>query len=350
MNRSMIARDMNKVEIKHSRSLSQNLIVTRTPLRISFAGGGTDLAAFYEHEFGAVLSTAIDKYIYVTVKRHGDLFNEPVRLNYSKTELVKEIDEIENNIVRESLRFLEIDPPLYISTVADLPASTGLGGSSSFAVGLLNALHAFRGERVSAGQLAEEASHIEIDVIKEPIGKQDQYPAAFGGLNLFRFNPGGGVTVEPLHMSNGVLNNFFDHILIFWTGMRRDASSVLNEQNYNTPQNTEFLLKMRQHAHKLHSFINNGQFDVPAFGRVLDETWQLKRQLASNITNEQIDNWYKLAIEAGAEGGKICGAGGGGFLLFFVKPKRKKAVIQALSSLTQVPIGYEAHGSQLLLP
>ena len=345
MNMSMIARDINPVEIKHSRSLSQNFIVTRTPLRLSFAGGGTDLPAFYEHEFGAVLSTAIDKYIYVTVKRHGDLFNEPVRLNYSKTELVKGIDEIENNIVRESLRFLEIEPPLYISTVADLPASTGLGGSSSFAVGLLNALHAYRGERVSAGQLAQEASYIEIDLLKEPIGKQDQYAAAFGGLNFFRFNPGGGVTVDPLHMSNGVLNDFFDHILIFWTGMRRDASSVLNEQKRDTPRKMEFLLRIRQHAQQLHALICNDHFDFLAFGCVMDETWQVKRQLASTITNDQIDNWYNLAMEAGAEGGKICGAGGGGFLLFFVKPDRKNAVRRALIALNEIFFGYEALGS-----
>ena len=171
--------------------------MTRTPLRVSFAGGGTDLAAFYEREHGAVLSTAIDKYIYVTVKRHGDVFNERIRLNYYKSEQVQTIEEIENNIARECLRFLEIQPPIYISTVGDLPVASGLGGSSSFAVGLLNALHAYRGERVSAGQLAEEASYIEIDILKEPIGKQDQYAAAFGGLNFFCFKPGGSVTVEP---------------------------------------------------------------------------------------------------------------------------------------------------------
>src|SRR6266540_1389248 len=181
-------------------------VLTRTPLRVSFAGGGTDLAAFYESQYGAVVSTAINKYIYVTVKRHGAIFNEPIRLNYSKSEQVNRIDEIENNIARECLRFLEIDPPIYVSTVADLPASTGLGGSSSFAVGLLNALHAYRGERVSAGQLAEEASYIEIEVLNEPIGKQDQYAAAFGGLNVFCFKSGGDVTVEPVRVTNGNLN------------------------------------------------------------------------------------------------------------------------------------------------
>ena len=167
------------------RGTGSKVIVTRTPLRISFAGGGTDLPEFYEVEEGAVLSAAVDKYVYVTVKRHSELFNEPIRLNYSRTEQVNSIDEIENNIARECLKFLEIEPPIFISTVADMPASTGMGGSSAFAVGLLNALHAFRGERVTAGQLAEEACYIEMEVLKEPIGKQDQYAAAFGGLNLF---------------------------------------------------------------------------------------------------------------------------------------------------------------------
>src|SRR5262245_60217468 len=213
------------------RSSSPRMVVTRTPLRVSFAGGGTDLAAFYERGgYGAVLSTAVNKYIYVTVKQHGEVFNERIRLNYSKSEQAQRIEDIENNIARECLRFLKIDPPIYISTVGDLPASTGLGGSSSFAVGLLSALHAYRGEKVSAGQLAEEASYIEIDVLKEPIGKQDQYAAAFGGFNVFFFKRGGNVSVEPVRLSNGKLSALFAQMLMFWTGHQRDSSSVLTEQ------------------------------------------------------------------------------------------------------------------------
>lgn len=332
------------------RTPSPGLIVTRTPLRVSFAGGGTDLAEFYEREFGAVFSTAIDKYIYVTIKRHGDLFNEPIRVNYSKSEEVNRIEEIQNDIARECLRFLEIDPPIYVSTVGDLPASTGLGGSSSFAVGLLNALHAYRGERVSAGQLAEEASYIEIDMLKQPIGKQDQYAAAFGGLNFFCFKPGGGVTVEPQRLSNGVLRHLFDCVLMFWTGHQRDSSSVLAEQRVNTSRKIGSLLKMREHAHQLQALMSNGHVDPARFGRILDETWQIKRQLASTITTNQIDMWYRLALEAGAEGGKICGAGGGGFLLFIVRPERQEAVRRALSGLIEVPVRPEAHGSQVVSP
>ena len=324
--------------------------MTRTPLRVSFAGGGTDLADFYERDFGAVFSAAIDKYLYVTVKRHSELFNEPIRINYSATEQVESIDAIQNNIARESLRLLKIDPPIYISTVGDLPASTGLAGSSSFAVGLLHALHAYRGERVSPGQLAEEATHIEIDVLKEPIGKQDQYAAAFGGLNFFRFNPGGAVTIEPVRAGNAFLSDLFDHILMFWTGMQRDASSVLTEQRRNIPDKLAFLNKMRDHASQLQALAGRGSFDPAAFGGILHESWMLKRQLASSISSSQIDEYYERAREAGAEGGKICGAGNGGFLLFIARPERHAAVRQALAKLLEVPIRFEVHGSRVLLP
>ncbi|MGH7233312.1 MAG: GHMP kinase [Nitrospiraceae bacterium] len=325
------------------------MVVTRTPLRVSFAGGGTDLAAFYEREYGAVLSTAIDKYIYVTVKKHGEIFNERIRLNYSRSEQVQTIEEIENEIARESLEFLKIEPPIYMSTVGDMPASTGLGGSSSFAVGLLNALHAYRGERVPAGQLAEEASYIEIERLKQPIGKQDQYAAAFGGLNLFCFKPGGSVTVEPQRLANGTLTEIFSNLLAFWTGHQRDASTVLTEQKANTSQKMNDLLQMREHAHELQKLLSNGHCDLQAFGRLLDEGWHLKRRLASTITTMEIDRWYDFARQAGALGGKLCGAGGGGFLIFVVPPERRQAVRQALCDLREVPVGPEVHGSQILL-
>jgi D-glycero-alpha-D-manno-heptose-7-phosphate kinase len=328
----------------------RGVLMTRTPLRVSFAGGGTDLADFYERDYGAVYSTAIDKYIYVTVKRHGSVFNESIRVNYSRSEQVNSIADIENDIARECLRLLEVEPPIYISTVADLPASTGLGGSSSFAVGLLNALHAFRGERVSAGQLAEEACHIEIDVLKQPIGKQDQYAAAFGGLNFFSFNRGGVVTVEPQRLNNGGLRSLFQSILMFWTGHQRDSSSVLAEQKVNTPAKMASLLCMRQHALQLQKLTSNGRFDLEKFGGILDDSWRLKRSLSSKITNSEIDGWYQRAMDAGAEGGKLCGAGGGGFLLFIVKPERQSAVCQALSGLKQVPVAPEVHGSQVCSP
>ena len=324
-----------------------NLIVTRTPLRLSFAGGGTDLAEYYERDFGAVLSTAIDQYLYVTLKPHGRLFDEKFRLNYSETEQVDTLDSMKNDIARECLRLLSVDPPIYISTVSDVPASSGLGSSSSFAVGLLNALHAMRGERPSAGRLAEEAAHVEIDVLKRPIGKQDHYAAAFGGLNYFCFLPDGRVTLEPQHPPNGSLDRLFDHILMFSTGIWRDAGEVLIEQRLNTGLNLENLTTMRSHAQHLRSVIQNG-FRPEEFGEVMDAGWQLKRQLATGISNDQIDAWYHRAREAGAWGGKLAGAGGGGFLALIAPPERHEDVRHALSDLKDVRVSYESQGSRLL--
>ncbi|MGH8336508.1 MAG: hypothetical protein ACRETL_06775, partial [Gammaproteobacteria bacterium] len=268
-----------------ARSVSPAMVVTRTPLRVSFAGGGTDLPDFYEAETGAVLSTAVNKYVYVTVKRHSELFNEPIRLNYSITEQVNSVGELKNNIARECLRFLAIDPPVYISIVGDMPASSGMGGSSSFTVGLLNALHAFRGERVTAGQLAEEACHIEIGILKEPVGKQDQYAAAFGGLNLFRFGRGGLVTVEPQRVENGAVSQLFRSIMMFWTGHQRPASSVLTEQKANTLSKMDVLRRMRDDAYELRALCSGRTIDPVHFGRALHKNWELKRQLASTVSN-----------------------------------------------------------------
>ncbi len=330
-------------------SLGSGLIVTRTPLRISFAGGGTDLPDFYQREPGAVLSTTINQYVYVTVRRHGDLFSEKYRINYSETEQVVALDEIRNDIVRECLRLLEIQPPIYVSTVGDLPTLSGLGSSSSFAVGLLNALHIFRGERVSAVQLAREACHIEIDVLKHPIGKQDQYAAAFGGLNFFSFLPDGTVTIEPQHMPGDGPLQLLRHLMLFWTNVQRNANAVLQEQKTRTASNMEHLVRMRDHAVSLRGMMN-GNFDPRELGLLLDETWQLKRRLASTITNDRIDAWYARAKRAGAIGGKLLGAGGGGFLLLIVDPADRDAVRSALSDLTEVTIGYESRGSSLLIP
>jgi D-glycero-alpha-D-manno-heptose-7-phosphate kinase len=329
---------------------NSTMIVTRTPLRVSFAGGGTDLAAFYEHEFGAVLSTAINRYVYVTVKRHSALFFEPIRINYSKSEQVDRVDEVKNNIARECLRFLGIEPPIYISTVGDVPASTGLGGSSAFAVGLLHALHAYCGERVSAGQLAEEAAHVEIEMLGGPIGKQDQYAAAFGGMNLLCFKPDGGVTVQHQRAPNGVLEELFASLLLFWTGHQRDTEEVLSEQRTNTAAKRAHLSRMRDQALELHEALRTGTIDVEGVGRLLDEGWRLKRQLASKITTRQIDRWYQAALRAGAVGGKLCGAGRGGFLLFIAPPAAHDAIRAALAGLIEMRVAPDLRGSQLVIP
>ncbi len=324
------------------------LVTTRTPLRIGFAGGGTDLPAFYEKESGSVLSSTIDKYLYVTVKRHHRLFGEKYRLNYSETERADKLDEIKNEIARECLRFLGVKHHVYISTIADLPGSSGLGSSSSFCVGLLNALHAFIGKReVSAAQLAEEACHIEIDVLRKPIGRQDQYAAAFGGFNHFFFHKGGKVTISHKHLPGRQLDQLFDNLLLFWTGISRSADAVLKEQQKNTAREFQRLREMRDLSDRLWASVENGT-DIADLGQILHEGWERKRLLTGSISNPQIDRWYKRAVKAGAHGGKLCGAGGGGFLLFVVPKAKRAAVCKALSELTRVDLQYESHGSKVI--
>ncbi len=326
------------------------IIVTRTPLRISLAGGGTDLRAFYGSDHGAVVSTSIDRYVYVTVKQHGPVFDEQIRLNYSASESIHEIEAIRNNIARECLLFLEVEPPIYISVVSDLPESSGLGGSSSFTVGLLHALHRYRGDRVGAQQLAQEASQIEIDVLREPIGKQDQYAASYGGMNLFRFCANEDVFIDPIRVRPGTLASLFDNFVMLWTGHQRRSSSVLDEQRERTEEHLDQLEAMRAHAYQAATLLAADVFDAPALGALMDESWQLKRQLASAVTNEQIDAWYRAGCEAGAYGGKLCGAGGGGFLIFVAPPERRRAIHAALPELRPVDVGYAAGGSTTLLP
>ena len=324
------------------------LVITRTPMRISFAGGGTDLPDFFEKETGTILSTTIDKYVYVTVKRHGELFNEAYRLNYAEAELAQSLGEVKNEIARECLRLVPVETPLYISTVGDVPASTGLGSSSSFAVGLLNALHALRGEEVSPAQLFDEAVRVEVDVLKRPIGKQDQAAAAYGGFNCFRFATNGTVQLEPHSPLQMNFTNLFEQLQLFWTGICRDSASVLKEQKKNTADRMENLRRMCDLAKHLSNQVRN-ELDIGIFGRALDEGWQLKRSLASTISNDAIDSWYQKARNAGAIGGKICGAGGGGFLLFVTPPTDQDAVRRALGELQELPFKYEPQGSLRLL-
>ncbi|MDX1428701.1 MAG: hypothetical protein R3282_00375, partial [Rhodothermales bacterium] len=302
------------------RTKDRDLVMTCAPLRVSFAGGGTDLCDFYEKEDGVVVSSAIDKFVYVTIKRHGRIFRENYRLNYAATEHVNELDEIKNDIARECLRLVPVEPPLYISTVGDVPAESGLGGSSSFAVALLKGLHAMRGERISPSQLAEEAAHVEIDVLARPIGKQDQSAAAYGGFNCFRFLANGTTSLEPHSPISVDLGSLFEHIQMFWTGIARESASVLTEQKQRTGDNIEYLRAMRDQAEELNGLMRR-ELDIELFGRVLDEGWKLKKELASSISSSEIDAWYERARGAGALGGKLCGAGGGGFLLFVARPE-----------------------------
>lgn len=327
----------------------RKFITTSTPLRVSFAGGGTDLPEFYQRGYGAVYSTAIDKHLYVTVKPLSPIYGNVYRLNYSEAEQADSIDAIKNTIARECLRLVPVEPPLYIGTIADLPAYSGLGSSSSFAVGLLHALHAYRGERVSSGHIAEEAAHVEITVLKRPMGKQDHFAAAFGGLNYIRFRADGGVSIEPQNISAKRVDDLFNHLLLFWTGIHRNSSEVLSEQRSNIDAKITELETIREHAMNLRDLVSNGCFTPQKFGAILHGGWELKRGLASAISNNSIDGWYQKALAAGAFGGKLCGAGGGGFLLIVAPPDRQPAVRAALQDLMEVTIGYEPHGSRVLM-
>lgn len=326
-----------------------NFIVTRTPLRLSFAGGGTDMPEYYKNGFGAVFSMAIDKYIYVTVKRHGELSGQQYRLNYSSTENVDNVDDIENDIARECLKAVPVDPPLYISTVGDLPAQAGLGSSSSFAVGLLNALHTMRGERITQGQLAEEAVHVELERLNRPMGKQDQFAAAFGGMNYIRFEANGRVQIEPQNISHARISELLRGSLMMWTGIQRESHKILKEQRDRTEEKVENLNYLRDQASTLRcQFLGEGS--LQEIGETLDQGWRKKSDLASMITTPQIDTWYELALEAGAIGGKLCGAGGGGYLFLIVEPEKRQSVIDALLGLVPVQIAMDPHGSRALLP
>ena len=329
-------------------STSPRAVTTITPQRISFAGGGTDLPDFYCKYGGAVVSTAIDRYIYVTVKRHSPLFNETYRLSYSKTEHVQALDEMENDVARECLRLVHVEPPLFISTAADLPALSGLGSSSSFAVGLLYALHVMRGENVSAGQIAEEACHVEIDMLRRPIGKQDQYAAAFGGLNFIVFRTDGRVQLDPLWLPGDGTANLFRHSMLFWTGVQRKAGDILTEQHANIDVKSATLIEIRDMASKCRDVLLTAGGDPAALGGLLNEGWKAKRSLAPGISSSFIDDCYAKAMAAGALGGKITGAGGGGFMYLLVPPERQEAVRRALSDMDYVQIAYESRGSRLL--
>lgn len=320
------------------------MIITQTPLRISFAGGGTDFAGFYTKEEGCVLSSAIDKYIYVIVKER---FDDKIRVGYSRTEMVDNVDEIEHELVRESLRRVGIKSGIEISTMADIPSEgSGLGSSSTVTVGLLNALYAYRGETKPAEVLAREACEIEIGVLGKPIGKQDQYIAAYGGIRCIRFLRDHTVGAELVEMDEAHRRLMSDSLMLFYTGVTRQASVVLSEQKENIDAKLQVLRKMRGQADELRKHLTNSR--VNKLGQVLRDGWEMKKTLASGISNDYINNLYEKAIKAGASGGKVAGAGGGGFLLLFCSPAHQHKVRKALASLKELPFQLERDGSKVI--
>lgn len=320
------------------------MIISQTPYRVSFAGGGTDLPAFYREESGAVLSVAIQKHMYVTVTRR---FEKTVRVSYSKTEIADSAELVQHTLVREALRTTGLGEHMEIVTIGDVPAGTGMGSSSTLTVGLLNAMRAMKGEISSPAMLAREACRIEIDVLGNPIGKQDQYAAAFGGLNYIRFNPDESVDVQPVPCATEALAELERRALLLYTNNQRDANVILQKQSDGTADKRRVLRDMRDLAGEMRAVIA-GRADLDEFARLLHCGWELKRSLGFGISDAQIDGWYEAARKAGAQGGKLLGAGGGGFLLLLAPPERHEAIREALGRPREIDFRVDRLGSRII--
>ncbi len=321
------------------------MIITRTPFRISFVGGGTDLPVFYREHGGAVAATAIDKYVYITVNK---AFCRKIRVSYSRTEIVDDVSDVQHPLVREAMKLTGVTEGVEITSIADIPSQgTGLGSSSSYTVGLLKALWAYRGKLKSSWELAEEACRIEMDFLQEPIGKQDQYIAAFGGLKYMEFQTDDSVLVEPLLCPSERLENLARSLMLFYTGLVRSSRDILSRQRREAPGKTASLRRMKELAREMKDGLLAGA-DLSLVGGLLHENWELKRRLAPGITSPEIDAFYERGIRAGALGGKLLGAGGGGFLLFYVPYPRQPMVREALADLREIPFRMEPQGSAII--
>jgi len=322
------------------------MIVTSTPYRVSFFGGGTDYPVWFEEHGGAVLAMSINRYCHIACRFLPPFHEHKHRIVWSKIEMVNEVDEIQHPAVREALRFMEIQEGLEIHHNGDLPARAGLGSSSAFAVGLLHALHALKGKIVSKRQLAEEAIHLEQTLLKENVGVQDQITTAFGGLNRVVFSRYGGFEVNPVPMKVSRRKELESHLLLFYTGVARTASDIAGEKIASIPQKEIVLHRMREMVDEGVEILANGS-DIRDFGVLLDEAWQRKREITEKISNNLIDEMYDHARCAGAIGGKLLGAGGGGFMLLFVEPEKHRAVLDALMKFLVVPIELENRGTHI---
>lgn len=321
------------------------MIITQTPLRIGLLGGGTDLPDFYRQHGGRVLNAAIDKYIYVIVKER---FDDDIYVNYSKKEIVSRVDDLEHELVREAMRMTGVTSGVEITTLADIPsAGSGLGSSSAVTVGLLHALFAYRGRQMSAEELARRACEIELERCGKPIGKQDQYIAAFGGIRDIRFGPGEDVVAEELELTPAGRRALQQQIMLFYTGITRSATTILAEQSANIPATTEQLRLLRDLASFTADRLRGG--DVDAVGASMREGWETKRKLASGISNERIDRAVSQALDAGASGAKVTGAGGGGFLLVICPMERQPAVRRSLAHMRELPVKLDRLGSRVVL-
>ena len=322
-------------------------VTTMTPHRVSFAGGGTDYPKLYKKFGGSVISSTINKYLFVTVKAHGEIFKEKYRLMYSKTELCDDISQIKNNIARECLKLVPVKPPITISTISDLHPESGTGSSSCFAVGLLNALHTFRGERVSPSQLAHEACKIEIEKLKKTSGKQDQYAAAFGGLNKFIFNKNDEIQIVPIKISSNNISNLFNNLKMIWTGQKRDSSKIAKSYKFKnqTHEDMKIINKM------VIDFQNEFQKKKLNFKNIevmIRESWQVKKKFSKLITSNLIENYSKRLDLLDIKGHRLLGAGGGGFFLCLLDNKSKKKIRKKFLNTKIIEIDYEPQGSRVV--
>lgn len=320
------------------------MIITQTPLRISFLGGGTDFPDFFKKHAGAVISTAIDKYIYVIIKER---FDDKIYVNWSIKEIVDSISQLKHELVREAMKRVGVKRGVEISFFADIPSEgTGLGSSSAVTVGTLNALYHYVGIITPAEKLAKEACEIEVEILKKTIGYQDQYIAAYGGLRFFKFQKNGKVKVEQIMLPNSILEDLDNQLMLFFTGRTRKAEDILSEQKDNINSKTRFLLELSKLAESYKKALIEGKIDK--LGKMLHQGWLLKKQLATGVSDEELDRLYSKALAAGAVGGKIAGAGGGGFLLLFVPGEKRKKVRQTLSGLKEMPFRFERDGSKVI--
>jgi D-glycero-alpha-D-manno-heptose-7-phosphate kinase len=324
------------------------MIISKTPFRVSLAGGGSDLAEYFTHRAGRVVSLAIDRYMYVTVNRR---FDSTIRVSYTRTEIVERLDDLQHDLIREALRMTGIRSGIEITTIADLPAGIGLGSSSALAVGVLHALYAYKGQWHAPDHLARQACQIEIDTLGRPIGKQDQYIAAFGGMQDIQFNSDGSVLVHPMICSRATREKLETRLLLFYTGTVRSAASVLTEARRHMSETAEArsnIDRLVAIAEDVRRHLVSGSVD--RIGPLLDQSWQAKKQMASGVTNGTLDRLYARAVRAGADGGKISGAGGGGCLLLFVRPAARERVRASMSraGLRELPFEIEPEGSRII--
>ncbi|HXW29710.1 MAG TPA: hypothetical protein VEK55_10125, partial [Xanthobacteraceae bacterium] len=324
------------------------MIITRTPLRISIGGGGTDLPSYYRRFGGALVSSAIDKYVFIGINR---TFTRNYQVKYSKYEQVETIGEIRHPIVREALRLHAMEPALEIVSLADIPAGTGLGSSGAFAVGLVRALHAMRRRHVTAEEVAREACRIEMDILEQPVGKQDQYIASYGGLTCFEFLPDDTVKVSPLAIPDAAVSDLEENLLLFFTGYARDAAGLLREQEARTGGDDAAMIDNLHAIKDLGGRIKQalGRGDTAAFARLMHAHWETKRKRSPAISNSAVDRWYDIGRDAGALGGKMVGAGGGGFLLFYAADRTRLRAAMAREGLSEVPFRFDHDGSMTIV-